>query len=169
MKQVFFLALCCMSFSLQASAQTQDSGRRIPKYILPPSNHSSSDIAAADTTILSNDTALILQKSPLEIEWETQTDSGQNSTLAKGTAGFFPMNGHAVGAGIYAFHSTAARGTIIRVRNLNNNAVVFVKVLGPLPDSKRFAGCIIGLSDKMKVALGVRESKAFCELSYVGY
>ncbi|MEO6831557.1 MAG: hypothetical protein ABI378_04640 [Chitinophagaceae bacterium] len=143
-------------------AQTQDSGYSIPKYILPASTDTIEEIVSIDT-------AIILQKSPLEIEWETQTDSGQNAIQEKGTAGFFPMNGHAVGAGIYAFHSTAARGTVIRVRNLNNNAVAFVKVLGPLPDSKRFSGCIIGLSDKIKTALGVQENKAFCELSYVGY
>lgn len=162
MKKLVFLYLFVGLSGFNALAQIQDSGRRIPKYILSPSSDTLTEFGIWDTVV-------IPQKSALEIEWEGQTDMGQNATLEKGSAGFFPMNGHAVGAGNYAFHATAARGTVIRVRNLNNNVVVFVKVLGPLPDAKRFSGCIIGMSDKIKRALGVQENKAFCELTYVGY
>jgi len=89
--------------------------------------------------------------------------------VEKGTAAFYAITSPAAGAADYAFHNNAARGAVIRVKNINNGRVVFVKVLGPLPSTKQYAGCIIGLSDKAKALLGVHDTKAFCELSYGGY
>ena len=36
-------------------------------------------------------------------------------------------------------------------------------------ETKQYAGCVLGLSSGAKGALGVRETKAFCEMSYAGY
>ena len=105
----------------------------------------------------------------LEQEWNEQTVEGLNAVTEKGTAGFFPISEKAPKAAIYAFHNAAARGTVMRVRNMNNDRVIYVKVLGPLPVTKMFAGCVLGLSSGAKAALGVRETKAFCEMSYAGY
>ena len=58
---------------------------------------------------------------------------------------------------------------VMQVRNLNNGRTIYVKILGPLPDTKQYAGCVLGLSSGAKGALGVRETKAFCEMSYAGY
>jgi LysM repeat protein len=101
--------------------------------------------------------------------WKEQTVDGANAVVEKGSVGFYTVTGHAAGANIFAFSNTAPRGTVMRVRNLNNGHYIYVKVLGPLPDTKPFAGCILGLSNAAKSALGVRETKAFCELSYMGY
>lgn len=106
---------------------------------------------------------------PLEREWNEQTVDGQNVVTEKGTVGFFNINASVSGADVYAFHNAAARGTIMRVRNINNDRSIFVKVLGPLPETKQYAGCVLGLSDGAKAALGVQENKAFCEMSYAGY
>jgi hypothetical protein len=105
----------------------------------------------------------------LEQLWMEQTVDGQNVVTEKGTAGFFSINGNAVGADLYAFHNAAARGTVLRVRNINNGRTIYVKVLGPVPETKQYAGCVLGLSDRAKAALGVQETKMFCEMSYAGY
>jgi hypothetical protein len=105
----------------------------------------------------------------LEALWQEQTLDGQNVVIEKGTAGFFSINGNASGADVYAFHNAAARGTVMRVRNINNGRTIYVKVLGPVPETKQYAGCVLGLSDKAKAALGVQETKMFCEMSYAGY
>jgi len=101
--------------------------------------------------------------------WNEQTIEGLNVIREKGSAGFFNVKGQASSAAVYAFHNTVARGTIMLVRNINNGRSVYVKVLGPLPDSKQYAGCVLGLSDGAKAALGVRENKVFVEMSYAGY
>lgn len=160
MKSIIFLSVLMVFFCWRATAQIKVSDAPVPKYLIS---------APPDTQQMRVDTGSVAHKSALELEWDTQTDTGRIAVVEKGTAGFFPIHMPTAGAGIYAFHLSAAKGTIIRVRNLNNDSVVFVKVLGPLPDAKRYAGCVIGLSNKIKAALGARDSKAFCELSYISY
>ena len=127
-----------------------------PKYLFQP----------ADTTIGPSKADIPLTLKQL---WHEQTLDGQNVVTEKGSAGFFSINIRSPRAAEYAFHNAAARGTVIRVRNMNNGRTIYVKVLGPLPDAKQYAGCILGLSNGAKAALGVQETKAFCELSYAGY
>ena len=101
--------------------------------------------------------------------FKEQTQDGQNVVWEKGSAAFFGLTGQAKGAAVFAFHNKAAKGAVIRVKNMNNGRIVYVKVLGPLPMTKQYYNCIIGLSNSAKAALGVRDAKAFCELSYAGY
>lgn len=148
---IFLLALNVTLVRAQESSPVLQSKLVSPGRVLQP-----------DTTV-PHPLSLIQQK------WMEQTADGANVKVEKGTAGFFNIPGNVKGSAIYAFHSIAARGSIIQVRNTNNGKVIYVEVLGPLPDTKQYAGCIIGLSDRAKTALGVRERKAFCELSYAGY
>ena len=101
--------------------------------------------------------------------FDEQTMQEQNLVWEKGTAAFFSMTTQAKGASVYAFHNKASKGSVIRVKNMNNGKIVYVKVLGPMPNTKQYYNCIIGLSGSAKAALGVRDDKAFCELSYAGY
>lgn len=116
------------------------------------------------------DTAMPMKPAnPLEALFDEQTVNHKNMVQEKVSAGFYQIAGNTPGAARYAFHNAAARGSVIRVKNIANGRIVFVKILGPVPNSKQCAGCSIGLSNVMKAALGVRESKAFVELSYAGY
>lgn len=108
------------------------------------------------------DSALPL-RSPLEIEWLRQNPDTASIQMEKLTAGFYKTREH---AGIYAFFKAELRGKVLRVRNLNNDSVVYVKVLGALPNTKAFKGCSLGLSSEAQEALGVHEHRAFCEVSY---
>ena len=100
----------------------------------------------------------------LDTLYDIQTNHGLNVLTEKGTAVFFEKTGK---SNVYqAFHNTSKRGTIIKVLNPGNGKSVYVKVLGPIPGTKQYANCIIGISDAAKEALGVTDSKAWCELSY---
>lgn len=99
----------------------------------------------------------------LDTVYNRQTNNGLNVLTEKGTVAFFDRPGKMY----YAFHNEAARGSIIKVTNPGSGKSTYVKVLGPLPDTKQYANCIIGISSAAKEALGiVNDSKAWCELSY---
>ncbi len=127
-----------------------------PKYLLP----------SVQQTMPIRDSVMVIRKLPLQNEWETQTAYGASAVTEKATAGFFSTG---KGGGIYAFHNVAPRGSILQVRNLNNEHIVYVKVLGPMPVTKQLKGCNLALSNAAKVALDVRDFKAYCEISYQGY
>lgn len=101
--------------------------------------------------------------------WEDQTMGGKNVVIEKGSGGFYNLTVNTDEAPWLAFHNSASKGSVIRVRNLNNGKVIFVKVIGPLPAGKHFYGCILGLSNVAKQALGVHENKVFIEMNYAGY
>jgi LysM repeat protein len=93
-----------------------------------------------------------------------QTYLGQSVTEEKGPAAFYDHSGP---ADVYfAFHNTAPRGKIIKVTNPGNGKYVFVKVLGPIPQTKLYHNCIIGLSGNAREALGVVGNKSWCTLQY---
>jgi LysM repeat protein len=110
------------------------------------------------------DTSRYITLGGLDSIYARQTSNGTNVLTEKGTAVFFEKTGK---GGVYlAFHNTARRGTIIKVTNPGNGRSIYVKVLGPIPGTKQYANSIIGIADGAKEALGVSESKAWCELSY---
>lgn len=100
----------------------------------------------------------------LDTIYNKQTNSGSNILTEKGTAVFFEKTGK--NNIYYAFHSGSQRGAIIKVFNPSNGKTIYVKVLGPLPDTKLYANSIIGICNSAKEDLGVTDSKAWCELSY---
>jgi LysM repeat protein len=100
----------------------------------------------------------------LDTVYNAQTNNGLNVLTEKGTVVFFEKPGKS--AIYYAFHNEASRGSIIKVYNPGSGKTVYVKVLGPLPDTKLYANSIIGISDGAKEALGINDNKAWCELSY---
>jgi hypothetical protein len=58
------------------------------------------------------------------------------------------------------------RGTVVKVTNLTNNKVVFVKVLGDIADIKQNTGIVIVLSDAAVGQLGAATDRFTAELSY---
>jgi hypothetical protein len=55
---------------------------------------------------------------------------------------------------------------VVKVFNPGSGKTIYVKVLGPLPDTKLYANSIIGISSGAKEALGVTDNRTWCELSY---
>jgi len=99
--------------------------------------------------------------------YNSQTNNGQSVMTEKGPAVFFDNAGKP--GMFYAFHNTTKRGTIIKVYNPGNGKSVYVKVLGPLPETKQYANSIIGVSSSAKEALGETGDKLWCELSFASY
>jgi hypothetical protein len=100
----------------------------------------------------------------LDTVYNSQTNNGLNVLTEKGTAVFFEKPGKS--NIFYAFHNEAARGSVVKVFNPGSGKTIYVKVLGPLPDTKLYANSIIGISSGAKEALGVTDNRTWCELSY---
>lgn len=128
-------------------------------------------------SILNNsDTVIVIRKArdwhdtlpEMERKYMSQTSDEQMVMEEKGTAVFFEMKGKVSNSNTYyAFHNTAKLGTIIKVYNSGTGKTVFVKVLGPLPDTKQYYNSIIGISSGAKEELLVPEDRTWCELKYV--
>jgi LysM repeat protein len=100
----------------------------------------------------------------LDSAYNVQTRNGTNTISEKGTAAFFEKAGN--NKVYYAFHNTSNRGTIIKVTDPGTSRTVYVKVLGPIPDTKTNANSIIVISNGAKEALGITDTKGWVELSY---
>jgi len=100
----------------------------------------------------------------LDTVYNRQTNNGSNVLTEKGTAVFFEKTGK--GSIYLAFHNSTPRGTIIKVSNPGTSKTIYVRVIGPIPDTKQYANCIIGICEAAKEELGVTDNKAWCELSY---
>ncbi len=66
-----------------------------------------------------------------------------------------------------ALHRTAEIGTIMQVRNEMNNLVVFVRVLGKLPDTGENENILVRISKAAYQRLGAIDKKFRVEISYV--
>lgn len=102
----------------------------------------------------------------IERKYLEQTKNGQVVTEEKGSAVFYDDKGKVASKLYYAFHNSAIPGTIIKVHNPGTGKTVYVKVLGPIPNTKMYYNSIIGISEAAKDDLMVTEDKAWCELSY---
>ncbi len=103
----------------------------------------------------------------IEKAYMAQTDKEEVVTEEKGTAVFYENRGKINSNTTYfAFHNTAKPGTIIKVYNPGTDKTVFVKVLGPIPNTKQYYNSIIGISNGAKEELMVTEDKAWCELKF---
>jgi LysM repeat protein len=100
----------------------------------------------------------------LDTVFNIQTNNGLNVLAEKGTAVFFEKPGK--NTMYYAFHNEAARGSIVKVYNPGSGKTTYVKILGPLPDTKLYANSIIGICEGAKEDLGITDNKAWVELSY---
>lgn len=110
------------------------------------------------------DTVKVPVPGGLDTIYNRQTNNGLNVLTEKGSAVFFEKAGK--NTVFYAFHNETPRGSIIKVYNPGTGKTTYVKVLGPIPDTKLYANCIIGICDAAKEALGITDNKAWVELSY---
>ncbi len=123
-----------------------------------------------DTAVFAEEVKPVPVLSPIEQAFQDQTAGGAMVATEKGPAAFFPATGGTIKGIHYAFHNRASRGSVVRVHNPGAGRTVYVKVLGPMPRTKQYAGAVIGISAAAKAELGVRgDARAWCEVSYAGY
>lgn len=99
-------------------------------------------------------------------DYLSQTDNGRKTRSASGLAGAFKSTSGWDNGKFYALMNNVDRGTVVKVTNLSNNKVVFVKVLGNIADIRQNAGMVIVLSDAAAAQLEVSSDKFTAELSY---
>ncbi|OSZ78906.1 hypothetical protein CAP35_11835 [Chitinophagaceae bacterium IBVUCB1] len=144
------------------------------KYTLQMKERKETQSDGSIATIITKDTVWTDTLGAFGKTYMQQTANEKYIIEEKGTAVFYETPGKlrsrygadAKSSVIYAFHNTARRGTIIRVYNPGTDKYVFVKVMGPLPDSKLYHNSLIGIGDDAKDILGVLEGKAWVELKY---
>ncbi len=136
---------------------------------LSPAARQHMNAAVLPPDITNPPTTATVPVATLEDLYQKQVQDGQNLITERGTAVFFRMPVKSSSGDFYAFHNTAPKGTVIRIRNPGTGRVTYVKVLGPLPNTRQYHNAIIGISDRAKSQLGVRENKMWSELSYTGY
>jgi hypothetical protein len=99
-------------------------------------------------------------------DYLTQTDNGRKTRSASGMAGVFKSTSGWDNGKFYALMNNVERGTVVKVTNLSNNKVVFVKVLSDIADIKQNSGMAIVLSDAAVNQLGVFTDRFTAELTY---
>jgi LysM repeat protein len=104
--------------------------------------------------------------SETELSYLKQTRNETHLQTEKGPAVFFDMNSGKSGNVFLGFHNGVARGTIIKVYNPGTSKAIFVKILGPMPETKQYYNSIMGISSDAKEALGIKENRLWCELSF---
>lgn len=99
-------------------------------------------------------------------DYLSQTDNGRKTRGGGGLAGTFKSTSGWDNGKFYALMNNVERGTVVKVTNLGNNKVVFVKVLGDIADIRENAGMVIVLSDAAAAQLGISNDRFTSELSY---
>lgn len=99
-------------------------------------------------------------------DYLSQTENGRKARNANGLAGVFKSTSGWDNGKFYALMNNVERGTVVKVTNLTNNKVVFVKVLGDIADIKQNTGIVIVLSDAAVGQLGAATDRFTAELSY---
>ncbi len=110
------------------------------------------------------DTVKIPVPGGLDSVYNRQTSNGLSVITEKGTVAFFDKQGK--NDVYYGFHNTTPKGTVIKVYNPGSGKTTYIKILGPIPGTKLFTDSILGISNAAREALGVVDTKAWCELSY---
>jgi LysM repeat protein len=95
-----------------------------------------------------------------------QQVAGQPSGNESGAAVFYPLKIKAPEGVYYAFHNTAAKGTIIKVSNPSNGRSIYAKVIGTIPNIVEYHNSIIALSTNAAKGLIAKEKRMFCKIEY---
>ncbi len=100
----------------------------------------------------------------LERKYTAVLSAGTEQTVT-GTATWITDPSHENQYRFYAMHKTAPIGSILKVKNLMNDRVVYAKVIGKLPNTQANAKIIVKLSGASARYLNVLDDKFMIELS----
>lgn len=96
--------------------------------------------------------------------YQTEVANGKEETTT-GTATWINDPSHENQYRFYAMHKTAPLGSIVKVKNLMNDRVVYAKVIGKLPNIKSNEKIVVKLSGGAARYLNVLDDKFMVELS----
>jgi LysM repeat protein len=122
--------------------------------------------APAPSMVASMNTIHYAGEGAFHPDYLSQTDNGRKIRSTNGLAGVFKSTSGWDNGKFYALMNNVERGTVVKVTNLNNNKVVFVKILSDIADIKQNSGMLIVLSDAAVSQLGVGTDRFTAELTY---
>lgn len=85
----------------------------------------------------------------------------------KGVSIWFSSGNKMMNSAYYGLFSHVPVGSIVRVTNLMNKRVVFIKVIGGLPNTSENTGALIKLTPAARRILGTTDKKARVKVDYV--
>lgn len=77
------------------------------------------------------------------------------------------VDGYPVQNGFFSLHKSLPIGTIMKVRNMMNNRIIYAKVIGRLPDSDSNRKLLIKLPESAKRQLNVLDDQLVMEVKYL--
>lgn len=97
-----------------------------------------------------------------------QSDTqGQPTKNKKGVSIWFSSGNKMMNSAYYGLFSHVPVGSVVRVTNLMNKRVVFIKVIGSLPNTSENTGALIKLTPAARRVLGTTDKKARVRVDYV--
>jgi LysM repeat protein len=103
----------------------------------------------------------------MKAAYATEYNENEATYFDKGMAMWIDDSNEDTGSRFYALHKSAPAGTILKVRNLMNDKVAYVKVVGKLPDIAENNNVIVKVSGATAKYLEVIDPKFLVEISYV--
>ncbi len=140
-------------------------GKVRPDEIIPEKDAPKPDTTPKEKPVVKTaDTTAAPVESEAEKAFKSLAETGVQMAEQTGPVTFFPGG---VKTTYFAFHATAGRGTILRIRNPANGKAVYAKVIGPLPVTKNYYKALAGVSDNARKALGAPgDARLWCEVAY---
>jgi len=126
------------------------------------------DIKTATTEVPKQDEENKQEVKLLPLSEQFATQKKENETVVKKATGA-PMstNDPSINNTFFALHKTAKVGSIIKIKNLENNKTSYAKVIGTLPDIDENKNVLIRLSLGVRKAINMGNSKAYLEMEFI--
>lgn len=101
----------------------------------------------------------------LEKKYKTTENSAATVEISRGIATWLDNDSDENQKNFYALHKYASIGSMLKVRNLMNNRIAYVKVIGKLPDIEANRSIVITVSAATARELRVLDSKFLVEVT----
>lgn len=127
---------------------------------------SSTPILPAEPVRESPGNASINVQGQLEEAYIQDKNRGKSLMTSRGTITWINTENAKMSDSYFGLHKTAPIGSIVRVTNLVNKRVVFVKVIGKLPETSDNLNIVLKLSTAAKKSLLLNGDKAYVDIEY---
>lgn len=105
-------------------------------------------------------------QSGLSADFTQAQQSGKTLYSSRETISWINTENAQMSNSFFALHKTAPVGTVIKVTNLVNKRIVYVKVLGRLPETSENIDLVLRMSSAGKKALMLNGDKAYVNIDY---
>jgi LysM repeat protein len=140
--------------------------KETPKAVAQPvtKKHDVKPVTKTETPVVTAD--VTTNEGAFKVNYLKQTDNGK-TTKEQGSGAFFKSTSGWVETKYYCLQNNASPGTIIKVSNPDNGKIIYVKVLGPMPDISQNSDLVILVGNAAADALGADKNGKFnCTLEY---